>query len=419
MTAASGRTNRTTGRRSRVRRSFTPTARARLTALYFALLLTAGSALIIVQYVLFRERTLRATDLFSVNVRAPYMGLPPSGPASVTVPGQSAGLPPASATELAVTIRNTELRNLLLDSLVILGVVMLLALVAGWWLSGRVLRPVHQLTIAARTASDGQLDRRLNLTGPHDELKELADTFDHMLDRLQASFEAERRFVANASHELRSPLTLIDTAVQVTLHNDHPDEAAWRSMADDVRSGTRRANHLIADLLTLARSQQPSRDADLVDLAELASDALESQHHVVASRKLRVTPDLQSAPATGTESLLRRMIENLVENAIAHNTEGGWLKIRATTEPEGATLRVTNSGRLPPGEDIDRLLNPFTRAGADRVAESGTGLGLSIVTAVVNAHQGRFSVHANDDGGLDIEVALPARHNPAAAAKQD
>jgi signal transduction histidine kinase len=284
---------------------------------------------------------------------------------------------------------------------------------------GHVLLPLRQVTATARRLSAESLDERIALRGSHGEVTELAESFDAMLDRLHAAFEMQRRFVANASHELRTPLTVMRTEVDVTLADPNADAAELRRMAEVVRGATYRADALVQGLLLLARSDAgvagPARD---VDLAELVGPALAAVRVEADERRLRVRLHTAPAPTSGDPALLERVVGNLVENAVRHNVDGGWLEVSTdvSAEPgvEGwAELRVCSSGAVVSEARVEELFEPFRR-GATRASGSGAGLGLSIVRAVVSAHRGSVSAAPVDGGGLAVTVRLPGRVAPEA-----
>lgn len=283
----------------------------------------------------------------------------------------------------------------------------LLAIGLGFLAAQRILAPIQAITATARRASDERLDERLSLDGPHDELRELGDTFDAMLDRFQESIEAQRRFIANASHELRSPLTAIRTEVDVTLADPDATIADLRRMGERVLEGGDQLDELLASLMVLARSQRGLLSTTPLDLAVVARGAVADAE--AAAGEARVTldsGDLQPAPVMGDPALLRRLVANLLDNAIRYNRPGGTVHVHVGPSNMGnrMTVRVTNTGMFIPADEVDRLRQPFERLGRHG---SGSGLGLSIVQAVAEAHGGTVRVEARDEGGLDVVVSLP------------
>lgn len=312
---------------------------------------------------------------------------------------------------MADEIRDTAASHLLFRALELLVLIVVVSALLGWWVAGRMLRRLNEITMAARRAGETTLHERLNLAGPHDELKELADTFDSMLERLDGAFAAQRRFVANASHELRTPLAVTRTAVEVTLAKRRVGDAQWRAMAEDVARSTGRAERLIDGLLTLARSQQHLTDPEEDDLADLAAEALDQIGPGVRERGLRLVSELAPAPVIGNIALLGRAVANLLENAVKYNKDDGLLKVWTGGSGRWSELVVTNDGAaLTPGEAA-MIFEPFyrgehTRGGGSE--DAGTGLGLSIVYAVVEAHGGEATALTRADGGLRISLRLPA-----------
>ena len=284
-------------------------------------------------------------------------------------------------------------------------------LAASYVLAGRVLRPLQDITATARRLSAEQLDARIALTGPRDELRELADVFDAMLDRLQGSFEAQRRFVADASHELRTPLAVMRTEVDVALADPDASAEDLRAAAEVVRDATERADRLVDALLLLARSDRlqveglPHRER--VELHEVAATALSAVQGEAAARGLQVASSRAPAGVLGDRVLLERLAGNLVENAVRHNLPGGWLRVDTGTVQGRARLQVSSSGPVVPADDVPHLFEPFRRSGAARTARRGAGLGLAIVRSVAAAHGGAVTAVAPAEGGLVVTVDLP------------
>ena len=277
----------------------------------------------------------------------------------------------------------------------------------GWYISGRLLRPVREITETARRASEQHLGERLALTGPRDELKELADTFDDMLERLDAAFATQRRFVANASHELRTPLTVMRTAIDVTLAKPSPTAAQLTDMAVRVRRSIDKAESMIEALLTIAVSDQGKLSTEFTDLATMAEDAIDAAAPTIERLNLRVDAQLDPAEITGDPQLLERMISNLVDNAVRHNEPGGWIRLRTGRGAAAAYLEIANSGPFIPDDAVPSLFEPFRRMEARTGARDGVGLGLSIARSVVTAHHATVTASSQPAGGLDISVQIP------------
>ena len=280
----------------------------------------------------------------------------------------------------------------------------LLAAVAGWIVAGRILRPVHRLTAAARAASEQNLSQRIALQGPRDELRELADTFDTMLERLDRAFTSQQQFIANASHELRTPLTVMRTALDVVLAKPEPTRDESLSMTAEVRQAADHAERLIEVLLILARNDQARVLTEQLDLAAVAEDALEGR----TADGITTITTLDEAPVTGDGVLLERLIANLLDNAERYNIAGGTIATTTATDNGASVVRVVNTGRVVPTDQVDRLFLPFARLD-DRTSHDGFGLGLALVSSIATVHSGTVHATAASTGGLDITVRLPRR----------
>jgi signal transduction histidine kinase len=405
------------------RRLWPQKVRTRLTLIYAALFFVAGSALLGLTYGL---------------VASSLPTQPPAGdtvsnqelstliheckPASYVVKGKHVtAIPPASlpackqakAAYYAGTAaglqaqRDRALSDLLSFSLVGLAVMTAASGGLGWVMSGRVLRPVRVITQTARRASEQHLGERLALTGTRDELKELADTFDGMLERLDAAFTTQRRFVANASHELRTPLTVMRTAIDVTLAKPSPTARQLTDMAGRVRRSIDRAENMVEALLTLAVSEQGKLSTEFTDLATWAEDAVDAAAPEIERLDLHVEVKLDPAEMTGDPQLLGRMIQNLVDNAVRHNEPGGWITLRTGASAAAVYLEIANSGPFIPDDAVPSLFEPFRRMQARAGVRDGAGLGLSIARSVVTAHRATVTARSRPAGGLDISVVIP------------
>jgi len=382
------------------------TARSRLTLLYASLFTLGGGALVLITYVLV------ADSLHSAATRS----TPPEVQASVArcLKAAQNGSPGAMQKCAAVYAngvqagaaaqRSTTLMHLLNYSLLSLAGVTVVAAVAGWVAAGRILRPVHRLTAAARAASEQNLSQRIALRGPRDELRELGDTFDAMLERLDRAFTSQRQFIANASHELRTPLTFMRTAMDVVLAKPEPTRDELVSMAADVRQAVDHSQRLIEVLLVLARNDQARALADALDLAAVAEDALEGR----TADGITTSASLDEAPVTGDGVLLERLVANLLDNAERYNYAGGTVAISTTTHDATSILRVVNTGPVVPVDMVERLFLPFTRLD-DRTRHDGFGLGLALVSSITTVHNGSVQAAAVPTGGLDVIVRLPRR----------
>ncbi|WP_217369494.1 sensor histidine kinase [Nonomuraea antri] len=362
------------------------TVRLRLTLLYSGLFLVAGLLLVALIYFLVEH--------------SPFPG-PPAAPAMPGVPGTDVTVPPIGTPHPAEQ-QAASMRRLLVNSVIALVVMAFASMLLGWLMAGRVLRPLHDMTATVRRITADRLDRRLAASGPDDELKELADTFDDLLDRLERAFTAQRRFVANASHELRTPLTLQQAMAEVALADPDADAAALRHVLNRLLATGQHQERLIEALLVLARSQQGLDRREPLDLADIAGQVLGERSDS------RVESALRPAPASGARALVERLVVNLVDNAVRHNVPGGWVSVTTDTRDGQARITVANSGPVIPPDRVETLLQPFQRMEQGRKAVGdGLGLGLSIVAAVVQAHHGTLEVVARPEGGLEITVALP------------
>jgi signal transduction histidine kinase len=343
------------------------TVRARLTALHALLVVAAMAAVLAVSYGLMRGHLLRT--------------LPE--PAARDVLGRLAG---QYGLALAGTV--------------------LLAGAVGWFAAGRMLAPVKKLTATARRISEDRLDERIALQGPDDELRELADTIDAMLDRLQAAVEGQRRFVANASHELRSPLTVIRTEADVTLSDPEATVADLRRMGQSVLEASDRLDALLDALMVLALGRRGVLAREPLDLALAGRRAAADAARAAADGGVRLELHVAPAPVVGDRALLGRLAENLLDNAVRYNQPGGVVELHTVRSGDRARLRVVNSGPIVPPSEVQRLTEPFERLGRHGDGR-GAGLGLSIVRAVAEAHGGDVCLAARPQGGLDVTVELP------------
>ncbi|NIH88197.1 ATP-binding protein [Amycolatopsis granulosa] len=313
------------------------------------------------------------------------------------------------AAALAAHLRDHARDKMLLAGSIAFCCVVLATAVLAWTFTSRVLRPLRDITGTARRLSVESLGERIGEVGARGELAELAQTFDAMLDRLQAAFEAQRHFVANASHELRTPLSVIRTELDVTLADEQADNDELRRMAGVVRDATERASQLVGSLLLLARTDGAGLVvSEPVDLAVLVDSAWRAVVGEADQRGLKTTFTTEPAWTTGDPALLERIAGNLLENAVRHNVDGGWIEVTTQSGGRWSTLRVRSSGGLVDPAAVGELFEPFRRAGVARTARHGAGLGLSIVRAAVEAHDGQVNAEPVVGGGLSVTVRLPA-----------
>jgi signal transduction histidine kinase len=306
------------------------------------------------------------------------------------------------------------LDSLLLQSLIAITALGLLSVASGWWISGRVLRPVHRITQTARGVAERNLHERIRLSGPADELKELADTFDGMLERLDTAFDNQQRFVANAAHELRTPLTISRTLVEVALTKPDTQDDLKR-LGESLLAVFAHQQRLTDALLMLARSEQAPSVHQPVDLAELAAHALTGMRGEAASAAVDLRGHCQDAPTAGDPVLLGQLAHNLVQNAVRHNRPGGWATVRTGRDGDVAWLTVSNTGPELTDPDVAMIFEPFHRLGAARTGDGGVGLGLSIVRSIIRAHTGRLEASPRPEGGLEVRVELPGNHAAGSA----
>jgi signal transduction histidine kinase len=299
-------------------------------------------------------------------------------------------------------------QGLLVGSAIALTVLIPVALWLGWFTAGRFLHPVRAITSTARAISAGNLDRRLDLGESTDELTELGRTLDDLFARLEASFDAQRHFVANASHELRTPIAGLRTLLEVALADPHADAETLRSVCREALVLGDHQERLVQALLVLATSERDVTTWDPLDLAHITHDVLTSRRAQAVGQGIHLVDRLEPAPMTGDPKLLESLVANLVDNAIRHNHPNGFVEIATRTSSTQSTLTVINSGPVIAEDQLQRLLQPFQRLRRERVRE-GFGLGLAIVNAVARAHHGELTVRARPDGGLCATTTFTRR----------
>jgi signal transduction histidine kinase len=341
--------------------------------------------------------------------------VPPNGPVLV--------LPQPHTGKVAGFVSSqpaTNLAGLLATTWGLLVVTAIASAVLGWFAAGRVLRPLREMTDAALTISAGNLGRRLALTGPDDEFKRLGDTLDDLLARLEASFDAQRRFVANASHELRTPLTVERTLLQVALADPNATEASLRATCEELLACGREHERLLESLLTLASSERGLNHRDPVDLARVAGQVLLTPRPDMQRHGLELDTDLEPAAVAGDRALIERLMANLVDNAVRYNRPGGRVEVRTAGVNGHAVVSVTNTGPVVRPDETERLFEPFQRLGGGRAAgaDGHHGLGLSIVRAIAVAHDATIDVVPQASGGLAVTISFarlggaPVPHSP-------
>jgi hypothetical protein len=306
--------------------------------------------------------------------------------------------------------QSSDLHQLLLYSAIALGIMALIAIVLGWLTAGRVLRPLRTIASTAQGISVSNLHERLDLKGPDDELKRLGDTFDQLLGRLERAFEAQRLFVANASHELHTPLATMRASIDVALAKPGPTPPPIERLADGLQQELDQVDRLLEGFLALARAQRGPADEDVtMSVDMLLASAFQRRSGEVAVRGLHVGVEVcPEAVVTGNPTLLARMVENVVDNAVHHNLPSGEVRVRIAVDGERIRLVVENGGALLDEEEVSGLMVPFRRVGTARTgSENGFGLGLSIVGAIAETHGGRVELHALPEGGVQVILELP------------
>jgi signal transduction histidine kinase len=385
-----------------------PTARLRLTVLFGTLFTLAGAGLLGFTYWLFDRGTNGGRRIMPTA--------PPPGRGFACLPTDKRCQQLAQAWQLQ---HRLDLHTLLTQSGIALAIMVMLAFALGWVIAGRVLRPVRAITATARRISATSLHERLAFTGPDDEFKELADTLDDLLARLEASFTVQRNFVASASHELRTPLTLDQTLLQVTLRYPRATTGQWHSVGQELLESSRQQERILEALLTLATSEAGLSRHEPADLSEAAAIGLHHAHARIQQRQLHVRTRLGPAPLHGDPDLIERLAANLIDNAVQHNIPDGALDVSTGVEDGRVILSVANTGPVVPPTDINRLFQPFQRA-ADCTGNGHHGLGLSIVAAIATAHGAALTTRAQPQGGLHIQVSFPppAGHSASLTASR-
>lgn len=402
--------------RSRLRR----TARLRFTALSGALFLLSGLVLLAFIDLLF-DRSAHGSA--GGAGRAPGAGLVagqhPSGAGRHIVRVGSANV--SAARQLAAAAQSAaDKHHLLVDSGIALVVVAVLAVLLGWFFAGRMLRPVMTITATARRISASNLDQRLALSDADEEFKQLSDTLDDLFARLQAAFDAQQHFVTNASHELRTPLTAQRALLQVALDDPDTTSEEWRVTASELVASGDEQEQLIEALLALASGEAGFDHPERIDLDLLADTMILARRPEAEQRAIEITAAIEPAATTGNPALVERLIANLVDNAIRHNTSGGNVHVQTTIADGRARLIVSNSGPNVPASEIERLFQPFQRLKTSRTnGQAGHGLGLSIVQAIATAHHATIAAQPSPDGGLRIEISFPRSDGTKVDARTD
>ncbi|MFF1833023.1 sensor histidine kinase [Streptomyces sp. NPDC058231] len=381
-----------------------PTIRIRLTLLYGGMFLIAGILLLSIIYML-------AAQALHVGSELPFKvvnGQVSSDLCNLSSEGSSPAAVNSAMNSCVNHQRQEALDTLLNRSLLALVGLSVIAFAFGYAMAGRVLSPLGRITRTARRVAGTDLSRRIELDGPDDELKELADTFDDMLDRLERAFTAQQRFVGNASHELRTPLAINRTLLEVHL-SDPQAPPELQQLGKTLLATNERSEQLVEGLLLLARSDNQIIERKPVDLAEVAARALDQTRGEAEEKGVEIRGEIVPAVVQGNGVLLERIALNLVQNAVRYNVpEQGWVEVTTSLQPGQALLVVSNTGPVVPAYEIDNLFEPFRRLRTERTgSDKGVGLGLSIARSVARAHGGRIIAEPREGGGLVMRVTLP------------
>ncbi|MCP3818539.1 HAMP domain-containing histidine kinase [Streptomyces sp. A3M-1-3] len=384
-----------------------PTIRIRLTLLYGGMFLIAGILLLSIIYLL-------AAQALHVGSAPPFkiiggQGVQVSSATCSGIGGNQSIEEFNNAMSACIDHqRQRALDDLLSRSLLALLGLSVIAFAFGYAMAGRVLSPLGKITRTARRVAGTDLTRRIELDGPDDELKELADTFDEMLDRLERAFTAQQRFVGNASHELRTPLAINRTLLEVHL-SDPGAPVELHQLGKTLLATNERSEQLVEGLLLLARSDNQIVERKPVDLAEVASHALDQTRAEADAKGVEIRGERAPVIVQGNGVLLERIALNLVQNAVRYNIpDGGWVEVTTEAQHGQAVLVVSNTGPVVPAYEIDNLFEPFRRLRTERTgSDKGVGLGLSIARSVARAHGGRIIAEPREGGGLVMRVTLP------------
>ena len=418
----------------RGRRDDTPLRlRLRLTLFYGGLSVISGAVLLVITYALLAgsDTEQRVGIRHSVTAAVPEPASPeqpgqpgqpiqpvppiqPEQPTPDLVEGGIRACPACPVVRAMIPDPSAEqVNHLLLQAGLALAIMGLISLGLGWLIAGRVLRPVRTMTTMVRQISARNVHERLAVTGPRDELKDLADTIDGLLGRLETALSDHKRFVANAAHELRTPLTVEHALLEEPLIDQDATLESFRSNFERLLAISRQRGRLLESLLTLSSSEHGREHYRPLDLAAVIENVLAGRQPEIERRGLRVDPVIEPATVVGDPVLIERLITNLLDNALHYNVPGGWVEIGVRVEDGTAVIFVVNSGPKVPAAQVAQLIEPFQRA--HRVADDDHhGLGLSIVRAIAVAHDATLSVRSRLAGGLLVEVAVPVSVRPPA-----
>jgi signal transduction histidine kinase len=422
--------------------------RLRIAVLLAASFVTAGAVVLAIGAVTYERTVYRSPGDITDDVvaelgvsrelatefirRHPETIVPPAPEAGAAGPD---GAGPASDNPIGASIndafqrvqqrsQDAAVRRARLWSAVAMGIMAVMAALAGWFIAGRAMRPLRVMTARARMASGADLSGRVALGGPRDEIRELGDTFDAMLDRLERAFVAQRRFSAQVSHEIRTPLSIISSETDLLLPD--ADERERRAL-EQIRAATDRAERIVGALLVLARSGSGDLQSADLRLDDIAGDVLGDVVNGPEWRAVRVDLSLDAAPVRGDRALLERLVANLLSNAVRHNREGGWVVVRTGVEGDWSVLEIRNSvpetpaggtdaGGTDEADDVVDVVDAVEvvdTGGSPRLA--GYGVGLTVVDSVLAAHGGERSSDTGEPGVITVTIRLPTLP-PAAPA---
>jgi signal transduction histidine kinase len=388
--------------------------RLRLTLFYGVLSVVSGAVLLVITYALLAGSDVEHVS--SVRHSVPVPSLPDGTLLRPVEPESAVRACPACPVMGVVGPDPTtgQVNHLLLQSGLALAIMGLISLGLGWLIAGRVLHPVRTMTTMVRQISASNVHERLAVTGPRDELKDLADTIDGLLGRLETALDDHKRFVANAAHELRTPLTVEHALLEEPLIDRDATLESFRSNFERLLAISQQRGRLLESLLTLSSSEHGREHYRPLDLAGVVETVLSGRRTEIERRGLRVDPVIEPATILGDPVLIERLITNLLDNALHYNVPGGWVEIGTRAEDGTAVIFVVNSGPKVPAAQVEQLIEPFQRL--HRVADDDHhGLGLSIVRAIAVAHDATLSVRSRMAGGLLVEVAVPVAVSPVPA----
>jgi signal transduction histidine kinase len=391
--------------------------RMRLTLLYGALFIVSGVVLLTITYLLVAGTTTTGLVLID-GFRAPTdSDRPPQISRYIGEDSpDTVGRRPGAVDEQAQALREQALHthqemidNLMFNAVIALAITTLISIWLGWVVAGRVLRPLRSMTTTIQRITARNVHERLAVDGPSDELKDLADTVDGLLGRLETAIDSHKRFVANAAHELRTPLTMEHALLEESLIDRDPTIDTFRMNFERLLTISKQQGRLLEALFFLSTSERGLDQPEPVDLADLADEAVCALRPAADKRGLRLDTSIAPAPLEGDPVLVGRLVANLLDNALSYNVPDGHVDLTVGTRDGRAFLTAANTGQRVPDDEVDRLFHPFQRL--NRSADDGHhGLGLSIVRSIVDAHGAELTAHAGADGGLVVDIVFPERY---------